>query len=101
MDIERESSISNGEEGDAKANAAPELIRYPTSPVHEEFTSDIMVNNECLKLSHLPHWGEAYNSAITKSKCQQNSTLAKRISNSSLMSISVACIKLTPPGTNG
>ena len=57
MDAKWESSISNGEERDSKANAAPPLIRCPTSCLHEAFTSDIMVINECLKLSDLPQWG--------------------------------------------
>jgi hypothetical protein len=50
MDAKQESSISNGEEGDSKGNAAPPSIRCPTSRLHEAFTSDIMVINECLNV---------------------------------------------------
>jgi hypothetical protein len=68
MDAKRESNISNGEEGDSKGNAAPPSIRCPTSRLHEAFTSDIMVINECLKLSDLPQWGGSLQQCYNKVK---------------------------------
>lgn len=57
MDIKQEKSIKDGEDGDGNANPAPQLIRHSTPPVQEKFPSDIMVSNECIKLSDLPNWG--------------------------------------------